>query len=151
MKLQHEHLANGLSDEIDAFMHAYFARTNAQVDLPTLDLSWSLYHHLDDAGKLAVFTARDDDGKLMGFVMYVLAVNPHHSVLYTASCDTIAVDPDHRGKGIGRTLYLFAESRLIDMDIKQVVHHYRTVYDEKPMFPRLGFKLVEHVYAKEIG
>jgi GNAT superfamily N-acetyltransferase len=149
MKYRAEALRPELERDISSLVDRYYDVTNANVRLPPYNFIWEVYRTLQESQRLLVVTARDEY-LLAGFAMYLLMEHPHHRGMQVAECDTLAVDHTQRGKGIGKTLYLFAESMLIDMGIDRVVHHYRTVYDVEPLFPKLGFTLEEQVYVKEL-
>jgi GNAT superfamily N-acetyltransferase len=150
MQIGAEPLTPVLEQEISALVTRYYDTTKAHVRLPPYDFVWSMYRTLQTVDKLLIATARDNEGVLVGVAMYLLTEHPHHRGLEIAECDTLAVDHKHRGQGIGRTLYVVAESMLIELGVKRVLHRYRTVYDETPMFPKMGFTLEEHVYMKDL-
>jgi GNAT superfamily N-acetyltransferase len=112
-------------------------------------MDWETYKRIELANALVIFTARDD-GKLRGFVMYVLAKHPHHKGMRFATCDIIAVDPDYRGMGIARSLIEYAEEQFkrYVYNVQAVIHNYRTIYDVEPLFEKMGFHNVESVYMK---
>ena len=67
-----------------------------------------------------------------------------------AVCNTLATKVGHRGKGIGTKLVKAAESYLKLYHVHRIIHGYRTVYGTEPLFPKLGFKLIEQLYVKVI-
>jgi GNAT superfamily N-acetyltransferase len=68
-----------------------------------------------------------------------------------AACDILAVDVDARGQGIARALMEFAEPILRERGVKIVTHQFRVIYDVEPLFPKLGYRLAEQGYMKEIS
>ena len=148
MDIQKEQLVDTVM-ELDALIRDYFARTKAQEGIPPLRMNWKFYTDLAVANRLAVFTARTDDGALIGFAMYILGHHPQHGGMPFAMCNTLAVDVSHRNQGVGTLLVVAALAYFKDhMDIKMVMHGYRTIYDAEPLFPKLGFDLIEHIYMK---
>jgi GNAT superfamily N-acetyltransferase len=134
--------------EVAALIDGYYADTNAQDGIPPLNMDWPFFIGLEQGYKLILIAARDD-GELVGVNMYMLTQHPQHKSMTWAMCNTLAVATKHRGKGIGTMLveaglaYLKAHT-----DVKVVTHHFRTIYDTKPLFPKLGFDLAEHTYMK---
>ena len=120
---------------------------DVQGGMPPLKMDWSYYGDLEKLGRLVIITAREDYD-LLGFAMYLLSNHPQHGGMPIAFCNTLAVDTKHRGKGIGRQLVQAAEAYLRGTDVKMMFHGYRTVYDAEPLFPKLGFDLIEHIYMK---
>jgi len=148
MHIAKEDLIDTVMD-LDALIRDYFARTKAQDGIPPLRMNWKFYTDLAVANRLAVFTARDDTDALVGFAMYILGNHPQHAGMPYAMCNTLAVDVSHRNQGIGTLLVEASLSYFKDhTDIKMVMHGYRTIYDTEPLFPKLGFDLIEHIYMK---
>jgi len=147
MHIAKEDLIDTVMD-LDALIRDYFARTKAQDGIPPLRMNWKFYTDLAVANRLALFTARDDTDALVGFAMYILGNHPQHAGMPYAMCNTLAVDVSHRNQGIGTLLVEAALAHFKGTDIKMVMHGYRTIYDTEPLFPKLGFDLMEHIYMK---
>ncbi len=147
MHIAKEDLIDTVMD-LDALIRDYFARTKAQDGIPPLRMNWKFYTDLESASRLVIFTARDDTDALLGFAMYILGNHPQHAGMPYAMCNTLAVDVSHRNQGIGTLLVEAALAYFKDTDIKMVMHGYRTIYDTEPLFPKLGFDLMEHIYMK---
>jgi GNAT superfamily N-acetyltransferase len=134
--------------EVNDLILGYYADTNAQDGIPPLKMDWAFFARLDAVDKLVLFTARIDR-ELVGVNMYMLSEHPQHAGMPCALCNTLAVATRHRGKGIGRVLVQEATDYFEKRPEKwMIVHHFRTIYDTVPLFPKLGFDLVEHVYMK---
>jgi len=134
--------------EVNDLIMGYYADTNAQDGIPPLRMDWATFANLSHDDKLILFTAREGD-ELLGVNMYLLSMHPQHAGMKCALCNTLAVATKHRGKGIGSLLTEAALAYFKDeTDVKMVIHHFRTIYDVQPLFPKLGFDLVEHVYMK---
>jgi GNAT superfamily N-acetyltransferase len=138
--------------QLDGLLQDYFARTKAKEGLPPLHMQWRTYIELEKAGSLMVLTARDDKCELLGFVMYHIYQHLHHTGVINAACDILAVRLDQRNKGIGRALVENAEPLLRSRGAQFVTHQFRTCYEEEePLFPKLGYKLIEQGYLKELS
>lgn len=133
--------------EVAALIDDYYARTNAQEGIPKLQMHWKFFTDLEKKKRLALYTARDE-GKLIGVGMYLLYLHPQHFGMLSAICNTLGVNPDYRGKGVGTKIVQFAEIGLRDRGVKMVVHGYRTIYKTEPLFPKLGFVETERMYTK---
>lgn len=144
-----EELVVNIHEELNAIVHDHLAVTIAAADVPPMDFDWPIYCALQSNGMLKLYTARDD-GELAGFVMYQVAPHLHHRGVLSASCDTFAVLPTHQGMGVGRALLKFAEPKLKEFGAQIITHHYRVSYKVKPLFPKLGHKLIEYIYVKEL-
>lgn len=132
---------------MNAIMVEYFANTVGHKDTPPLDYDWPFYLQAEADGKYVLITAREND-ELIGYVDYYVNTHPHHKTVMFASCNTLATKLGHRGKGVGTKLVKAAEPLLQLYNVDCIVHGYRTVYDTEPLFPKLGFKLIEQIYVK---
>ena len=137
--------------QLDELLKDYFAKTVAKEGLPPLRMNWHAYITLNKQNHLLLFTARDDNDELVGFVMYHVHPHLHHMGTINASCDILAVHVDERGKGVATTLMREAERVLKDNGVHFITHQFRTCYDTEPLFPKLGYRLIEQGYLKEIA
>ncbi len=149
MQINKEQLVDTVM-ELDALIRDYYANTKAQEGIPSLRMNWKFYTDLAVAGRLVLFTARTDDEALLGFAMYILGNHPQHAGMPFALCNTLAVAVSHRNQGIGTLLVEAAIAYFRTTDVKMLVHGHRTVYDAAPLFPKLGFDLIEHIYMRMI-
>lgn len=144
-----EPLTVGLIREIEPLLATYYEKTAASTDIPPYDFDWDTYLLLSRQEKLLTVTARKD-GKLVGFVFYLVCYHLHHKTMLIAQCDGIAVDMDCRGAGIGRGLFTEAEAILKDVGVVMITNNYRVCYNTQPLFEKLGFTVMEHVYMKKV-
>ena len=136
---------------MDTLLQEYFAKTVAKEGLPPLRMNWPAYITLNKRNEMLLFVARGVDDELLGFIMYLVHPHLHHIGVTCAACDIIAVRLDMRGSGIAHKMMKEAEPVLRKAGVRYVTHMFRTVYDVEPLFPKLGYKLIEHGYMKEIG
>jgi GNAT superfamily N-acetyltransferase len=134
---------------MQAIVVDYYEKTEAGKGVPTFDVDWEYYLNMEVTNKLVLITARDEaNDELIGFDMYLIAPHPHHKTVMFAFCDTLAVKLGHRHKGVGKKLVQAAESYLKLFYVKRVVHGFRAVYDAKPLFPSIGYTLLDSNYVK---
>jgi GNAT superfamily N-acetyltransferase len=136
-------------EELDELVREYYASTVASEDVPPINFDWPVYCSLQHVGMLKLFIAYEGN-ELAGFLMYQIAPHLHHRGTLNALCDTLAVRPQHRSKGIGRALMKFAEPVLEELGVDCITHQFRTCYEDTPLFPKLGYKLIEYGYLKEL-
>jgi GNAT superfamily N-acetyltransferase len=150
MDIEQEHVQE-VYQELDELLHDYFEKTIAKEGLPILNMDWRSYFELQKREHLMLLTARDDyRGRLMGFVMYYIYPHLHHKGFICAACDILAVRLEQRGRGIGMLLMEHAEPLLKDHRVRYITHQFRVCYDTAPLFPRMGYKLIEQGYLKEL-
>jgi ribosomal protein S18 acetylase RimI-like enzyme len=136
--------------EFADLIHLYYSDTRIHDGLPYPDQDWNHYYTLDAKGMMLLVTARNDDEKLIGVALYTIAPHPHYRNMIWAYCDTLAVDPSCRRRGVGRRLVEEVLPRLKEMGVRFVTNNHRTVYEVVPLFPKLGFKLMEQCYVREL-
>lgn len=150
MQIERSWLNEKLIEQIEELINHYYRTTEASRGIPPYDFDWQVYLSMQIADQLVVIVACED-GKLVGFALYVTLMAPHHKSLKVAECDTLAVHADHRNRGIAQAIYYEAEEELRKQGVKRVVNRFRTCYNVEPIFPRLGFWLEEMVFHKDIG
>lgn len=146
----HEERIGDVWEELDELVKGYYKDDpRAQDGMPPLDFNWPIYDQLNHAKALRVFTVRVDN-HMMGFVMYHVFPHLHYKDVTTASCDILGVRHIARGLGVGRALVEHAEHVFRELGVRYMSHMFRVCYDTKPLFPKLGFKLAEQGYLKEL-
>lgn len=150
MRYQCEHLTETLEEELHTLFRAYYATTPAHTNQPPYDFNWPVFRAVQNAGMLCITTARDSEDTLCGAALYIVTEHLHHKNWIIAECDTLAVDHAKRNQGIARNLYQFTEALLKERGVSLVINRFRVCYDVQPLFPKLGFRLAEQVYMKDI-
>ncbi len=111
--------------------------------------NWEVYHRLNIAGLLWVFSARDPDGLLVGYLSYIIEPSPHCADVYTAYQDVFYVMPHARGKFVGPRLLSFAEKALKPL-VRVIRQEISVTNNFAPMLIRKGYELTGLVYSKEL-
>jgi GNAT superfamily N-acetyltransferase len=137
--------------DLDKLLQDYFAKTIAKDGLPPLRMNWPVYITLNKRRDPLLFVARGMDDQMLGFIMYHVHPHLHHIGVINAACDILAVKVDMRGSGIARKMMKEAEPVLRNAGVRFITHQFRTCYDVEPLFPKLGYKLIEQGYLKEIA
>lgn len=144
-----EQVSESFTEQADAIMREMYDTTVASSDIPNYAFDWERYRQVQQAGMLLLTTARFE-GLLVGFALYLVIDHPHHQGTRSAECDAIAINVSLRGNQIGRSLIDFSTDYLRRLGVSFVTHRYRTCYNTEPIFPKLGFRLIEHVYMKDL-
>jgi len=142
-----ELLEQGYKD-CDALVLDYYARTEASHGPMPLKIDWDTYRNMESTGHCCLFTAREE--QLDGFVLYAVHRHLHHPTYNLAMCSILAVRPEARGRGLGRKLVEFAMPWLKTHGCTHIAHSFRMIYNTEPLFPKLGFKLIEQLYMREL-
>lgn len=106
------------------------------------------YIALEKQGVLRVFTARANNGTLIGYAVYFIRRNLHYKSSLQAVQDILFLMPTHRGSG-GR-LIRYCDEELKKENIQVVYHHIKAAHNFGPLLERLGYQLVDLIYAKRL-
>jgi len=95
---------------------------------------------------LASFTVRDN-GRLVGYSMFICTPALHYMSHVVAYNDAIYVVPELRGAA-GRALIQVAERELIARGASKIVYHFKVAHDRGPLMDKLGYEAAENIYEK---
>ena len=148
MKYQLEPLADILH-ELRPLLTMHYDEIAKHKDTFKLDPDWTLYSSAEHAGLFKMFTARTDEGKLVGYNAYFINPHPHYKNVRCALNDLFYIIPKHRGKMTGIRLLAFSEKILTkDNNVKAFFMHMKPEHDFAKLLVRKGYNLHEHTYAK---
>lgn len=83
--------------------------------------------------KSDVFVAVDD-GEVVGLIVLIVAED--HLLV-----ENVAIDPEHQGKGIGRSLMALAETYAADRSIPELrLYTNAAMAENLALYPRLGYR-----------
>lgn len=112
-----------------------------------LEPDWNSYAKCEEQGFLRVYTARKD-GNLIGYGVYFVRYNLHYKSSLQASQDILFVHPDHRG--IGARFIHWCDTQLQAEGVQAVYHHVKQAHNFGPLLERMGYQLVDLIYAKRL-
>ena len=106
------------------------------------------YLALEAAGMLRAFTARDDDGELIGYAVYFVTRSGHSMELLRAVSDVVFILRERRG--FGGEFLKWTEGELAHEGVGVIGQHVRATHNFGPMLERMGYELVELIYQRRI-
>lgn len=145
--IQHEPLADCWGEMTDLFGEHY--QEIAHFKDIALEPDELAYFKLAGAGAIRVYTVRDA-GELVGYAMFILRPNPHYRSSLTAVQDVLYLKPAYRRGRTGITLIRVSETRLRAEGVQVVYHHVKRTNRVGELLARLGYDLVDQVYAKRL-
>lgn len=143
--------AERLSDlwpEIDPLLQAHWREVAHYQDIE-LDPDEEAYAEVEARGQLRTYTAREN-GRLIGYVIFFVRPNHHYAGSLQAWQDVLYLDPEHRRGRAGVTLIRVAETRLRAEGVQVVYHHAKRTNRVGELLGRLGYELVDEIYAKRL-
>lgn len=111
-----------------------------------LHVDYARYAQMERDGGLAAWTARDDEGVLVGYNVFFVHRHPHYASTVYAQNDVIYLDPDRRLGSAGVRLIKTALDGLKLMGVQKVLFHVKLGHDFGPVLERLGLRPVETIH-----
>ena len=120
-------------------------------DTIKLNPDWKYYSELEKQRKFKVFTARTQEGKLVGYFATVVSWNPHYKDHLFAVNDVLFLHKDYRLGFTGIKLIKFAEQCLKEDGVSVLSINTKVHAPFDPIMNRLGYSNTERVYTKTLG
>lgn len=141
-------LVADLWPEFDPLLKRHWSEIAHYADIP-LEVDRETYEGMERAGALRCYTARAA-GNLIGYVVFFVRRNIHYSSSLQALQDVLFLDPHYRRGMAGATLIRVAETRLRAEGVQVIYHHVKRTNRVGELLVRLGYELVDEVYAKRL-
>ncbi len=147
MSYQREKVTMALCEELAPLLYTHYKEIAHYQDIP-LKPAFDQYIASDEAGILRVFTNRDDKGLLIGYAIYFVRHNIHYSTSLQAVQDVLFIHPERRGSGM--RFIKWCDEELKREGVQATYHHVKTKHNFGPMLERMGYRLVDLVYARRL-
>lgn len=116
----------------------------------TLDPNYEVYEKCEAGGILRIFTARQKCC-LMGYNIFVVDYHPHYKTSKSANQDLIYLSKVMRKGMTGYKFMKWCDAELSTKDrVQTIFQHPRLQRNFDPLLKRMGYKLMDMVYAKRI-
>lgn len=137
-----------LIGEIQPLLEDHWREVAHYPDIP-LDPAWNTYRGFEADGQLHCYSAREND-ELIGYVVFFVRPNHHYQGSLQAWQDVLFMDREHRVGMAGVRLIKYAERRLAAEGVQVVYHHAKRTNKVGGLLVRLGYELVDEIYAKRL-
>jgi GNAT superfamily N-acetyltransferase len=140
-----------LRDEAQSLLVAHWQEIALDQDTVPLDDRWDIYELLENQGALNIMTARTKDaGRLVGYVVHIITVNPHYRSLLVADNDIFWLDPAYRKGMAGVRLLRAAEAECKARGCNKIVLKEKVHRSLGRLMEFMGYTLIERVHAKAL-
>ena len=146
MKFAHENLAN-VKQDILPLLDEHWREIALNQDVIKLNPHWEAYAALDAAGRLRVYTAREN-GELLGYFVLIVAPSLHYKDHIFANNDIIFLRADVREGFTGIKLIKYAVECLEREGVRQININTKVHQPFDKILERQGFENIERVYSK---
>lgn len=134
-------------EEAKPLLVAHWEEIAHYKDIP-FDPDYDQYLKLEELGITRSYSARTEDGILIGYAVFVIKYNLHYKTSLQALQDIVYLDPKHRGAGF--FLIKFCDAELKKEGIQVVVQHVKAAHNFGPALVRMGYELQDLIYTKRL-
>lgn len=134
--------------EITPLLEVHHREIAHYPDIP-LDPDVERYNAAEDAGMLRCYTARVGE-RLVGYATFFLNNNLHYKSSLQAAQDVIFVLPEYRCGRIGISLIKYCDAALRAEGVQATYQHVKAAHNFGPLLERMGYELVDLIYAKRL-
>lgn len=149
MRFQREIATPDFCDELKPLLQKHYLEIAHYQDIP-LDPDFGQYVKSEEIGMLRCFTARDETSKLCGYAIFFVRKNLHYRSSLQAVQDILFLSPEHRNAGFGARFISFCDSELKKESVQAVYHHVKEAHNFGPLLEKIGYKLVDLIYARRL-
>lgn len=146
MKFQRERAVD-VMDDIKPLLEEHWREIAHYHDIQ-LDPDYMFYADADNNGMIRVFTARDDGNKLVGYSIFFVRPNIHYKQSLQAVQDILFITKGRRG--MGARFIKWCDEQLASEGVQVVYHHIKSAHNFGPMLERMGYQLVDLIFAKRL-
>ena len=134
-------------EEAKPLLYKHWQEVAHYKDIP-LDPDYSMYLKMEEAGMIRAYAARDGQGVLIGYAVYVVRPNLHYKCCLTATEDIIFIDPERRG--VGMFFLRWCDQQLKSLGVQVVTHHIKFAHDWSPALLRMGYEKTDMSLSKRL-
>jgi GNAT superfamily N-acetyltransferase len=142
---------HGIWEEVMPLLRAHKDEIAHYSDID-LAPDFAAYERLEESGALRVYTARDENGRLVGYSAHFVRPNLHYSRSLQAQQDVLFLLKDYRRGGLGLRLIRYADAQLRAEGVQVSMQHVkaRADLDFSPLLKRLGYEHVDQIYCRRL-
>ena len=135
-------------DEIQDLLQAHYEEIAHYQDIPLVP-DKEAYLTAEAQNQLRIYTVRDIT-TLVGYAVFFVRPNIHYSTSLQAMQDILFVLPAYRKGRVGIRLIQHAERALRAEGVQAVYHHVKRTNQVGRLLMRMGYELIDEVYAKRL-
>ena len=134
-------------DEAKPLLEKHYQEIAHFKDIP-LDPDWPAYIEMLKVGALRCYSARNSEGQLVGYAVFVVRRALHYVTSIQAFQDILFILPEYRGRG--KKFILWCDEQLKSEGVQLVYHHIKAEHNFGPMMKRIGYSLVDLIYYRRL-
>ena len=134
------------SDEAVELFKRHYEEIAERQDIIELDPNIERYNQLYNSKILEIHTARDD-GKLIGYSLWVVVNHLHYKKSITASSDVLYISPEYRKGMLGYKFIKWTTEEIKKRNPQRIQFHMKPFLDYGKIVERLGGHYFEKTYS----
>lgn len=135
-------------DDFKPMLEKHWEEIAINKDTIRLNPDYDLYYELEEQGVVKCFTARDQDDKPIGYIVFFIRPHIHYKDTMWGMMDILYVDKKYRGTRVAIKLIKFAEQCLQRDGIDVMMLGTKLHKDFGRLLEALGYSPVETFYGK---
>lgn len=137
-------------DELEPMLEEHFKEVGYHNGPTEVAVDDRTYTSLDDAGRMMMFTVRDDED-LVGYLSVVFITPTHHCNDIFACVDAFYVKKEYRRSSIGLKLFKKAEAAARNKGVKYMTAMSNINAPIENFLSGMGFELTDKTYIRILG
>jgi hypothetical protein len=133
--------------EVNPLLELHYQELCMNKEVVKLDPIWPQYRAVEQAGKLAIYTVRDE-GDLVGYAAFFVTPHMHYAGLMLATNDVLFLRADYRLGTTGTRFVKHCASQLKTRGAHKIAFHIKLSLDWSPILTRIGYAIEEITVAK---
>ena len=133
-------------EEMRPILEDHYDELSVSKQFP-LNPRYDQYLVLQEQGYLCCITARDE-GKLVGYILYLMVRHLHYNDCLTAQDDVYFVQKEYRKGRVGLRLFQNGEKYLKKLGVNRIILTCKLHLDHSRLFEFMGYRNIEKVYDK---
>lgn len=138
---------DGVIAEVGPLLELHYQELCMNKEVVKLNPIWPQYRAVEQAGKLGVYTVRDD-GVLVGYAAFFVTPHMHYADLMLATNDVLFLRSDYRLGTTGTRFVKYCAQSLKIRGAHKIAFHIKLTLDWSPILVRLGYAIEEITVAK---
>jgi hypothetical protein len=134
------------ADEAVELFKNHYEEIAERQDVIELDPDIKKYNQLYNSKILEIHTARDD-GKLIGYSLWVVVNHMHYKKSITASSDVLYISPEYRQGMLGYKFIKWTTEEIKKRNPQRILFHMKPFLDYGKIVERLGGHYFEKTYS----
>lgn len=134
---------------MDGLFKEHWEESAKNKALMVLKPDWPKYQMLEDMGHLVSLFAYKDE-EIVGYSLNILSKHIHYADLVCAHNDVIYIDPANRNSPVGLKIIKATEKECLKRGAKLMLWHAKEDTALSKILPRLGCKVQEIMFSKEL-